>query len=446
MFDAVELSQKFQLGISNPLKEMERVEKEVNANSSSAIFIHYCFERAWQEAEASHKRWLSNRPLSLFDGIPIAWKDLIDVAGTPTTAGSKVFKNNLKTVDAKIVSQLCRYGMITVGKTNLTEFAYSGLGLNPHYGTPSNVYSPQHIPGGSSSGSAIVVGKKIVPIAMGTDTAGSIRIPSAFNGLVGYRSSCQRYSSEGVFPLAESLDTLGPIAHSVRDCLILDSLLQNYSLDMVPKTTEEVGTHFKVDPYFIESKDIEDDVKTQFINSLEKIKSAGGIIVYEPIKAFRQALEIIDSGLWLGAAEAYTLHQDLLHSEQAQLLDERVRIRLEKAKDIKAYTQIKLYQLAKQFKSLIRQELGHAMLLTPTVAHTAPLFADVERSIAQFFEINSKTLRLTMPGSFLDMPAVSLPNGFDSQGLPTGILISTFSGNDDVLLQKSMWIEKVISN
>lgn len=444
MNDALSLSMLYAQGVTNPVQELESVIDAIQENQH--VFISLSLERAYREAEAAKARWKAAAPLSLFDGVPIAWKDLFDLQGTLTTAGSKTREYHaVAQHDAALVTQLTRMGMVNVGKTNLTEFAYSGLGLNPHFGTPANAIDSSCIPGGSSSGAAISVGKNIVPISMGTDTAGSIRIPAAFNGLVGYRSSQHRYSKHGVFPLAESLDTLGPLSRSVRDCVVLDQLLTGHLQAELPNMPEARQLRVYVDLSIIDHPHIDAAVKHNFLQSIEKLKQADVQIRYQKIDAFNQAQALIDSGQWLGAAEAYSLHQTLLQSDQAEYMDQRVRKRLLSAKNVLASTQISLYQSARRLKNRLQHELGHGFLLTPTVAHSAPELAPLEADEDLFTQTNLRTLRLTMPGSFLDMPSITLPNGTDANARPTAILLSSYSGNDQQLLSAALSIEHILS-
>ncbi|MCH4248522.1 MAG: amidase [Acinetobacter populi] len=442
--DAFELVKLFADGSTTPLIELEK--SIMKMDSVQSVFISQSLDRAFREAKASTERWENACPLSSFDGVAIAWKDLIDVAGLVTTAGSKVFKHHSPAQhDAEVVSALTRMGMVNIGKTNLTEFAYSGLGLNPHFGTPANVVEPKCIPGGSSSGSAVAVGQDIVKISMGTDTAGSIRIPSAFNGLVGYRSSCARYSKEGVFPLASSLDTLGPLARSVRDCYVLDCLLHGQANVQLPKYPLFQQLKFYVDLDLLQDPAITIAVKNNFLYAIERLAQAGACIQYQRITAIHKTLSLIDSGKWLGAAEAFTLHEDLLNSDAATQLDSRVRSRLETARHLPASVQIGLYQIARSLKQLISQELCDGFLLSPTVAHTAPQRAPLEQDETLFFQTNIKTLRLTMPGSFLDMPCLTLPNGSDEYGLPTALLISGTCNQDQKVLHAALAVEQVLA-
>lgn len=445
MIDAYSLSEKFAKGETTPLVELKKSIARIQLDP--AVFISTSIQRAYREAKASTERWENGCPLSRFDGIAISWKDLIDVAGEVTTAGSKIFQQRAPAnTDAAIVAELNRMGMITFGKTNLTEFAYSGLGLNPHYGTPRNVINADCIPGGSSSGAAVAVGLDIVKISMGTDTAGSIRIPAAFNGLIGFRSSCDSYSKKGVYPLANSLDTLGPLTRSARDCYVIHQLLNgqaNVELPQLPAIQQLV---FYIDERVLDHSDISKAVKNNFLQTVQQLKNAGAQIYYKKITAFYDALALIDNGKWLGAAEAFTLYEDLLDSEIATQLDPRVRQRLETARHLPASVQINLYQKAKALKELIAKELEYGFLLTPTIAHTAPKRAQLEQDNTLFSRINSKTLRLTMPGSFLDMPCLTMPNGIDEHGLPTGILISGSCHQDQQVLCTAMAVEQLLAN
>lgn len=441
--DAFALAKKFADGSTTPLKELEHSLNRMQ--SAESVFISDCLDRAYREADAATQRWKHGCPLSNFDGVAIAWKDLIDVAGSITTAGAKVYESHAPANhDAYVVAALTRMGMVNIGKTNLTEFAYSGLGLNPHFGTPKNVHNEEAIPGGSSSGSAIAVGLDIVKLSMGTDTAGSIRIPSAFNGLVGYRSSSERYSKQGVFPLSTSLDTLGPIANSVRDCFLLDALLHGQAYVDLPELLIPQQLKFYVDLKVLDHSSVSPAVRKNFILSVDLLKQAGAYIEYKQITTLHDTLELIDQGMWLGAAEAFTLHESLLDSDAALQMDQRVRARLETARDFPASKQIRLYQKAKLFKQRISSELSNGFLLTPTVAHTAPNLKLLEQDESLFKQINSKTLRLTMPGSFLDMPSVALPNGLDESGLPTSILISGTCQQDLNVLHAALAVEQLL--
>lgn len=439
--DAISIAIQFQKRTLNPVQALENAFEKIQHTES--VYIECCEKRAYREAKAAKERWDAGQPLSIFDGIPISWKDLFNIQGYKTTAGSPVLnESELKTSDASMVATLTQQGMVNVGKTNLSEFAYSGLGLNPYFGHPKNIYDQTCVSGGSSSGAAISVGVGTVPLAMGSDTAGSIRIPAAFNGLVGYRSSYTRYAKDGVFELAKTLDTLGPLALTVRDCKALDNLLlgkKSFDIPQVQVKPQQLS--FVVDERVFSHPQTCEDVKNNFAQSVEKLKEQGCLVEYRPIDAFQQSLDLVDDGLWLGAAEAFTLHEKLLDSSDAEKMDQYIRARLETARHFPASKQIKLYFLKQQLQQKIRAELDGSLLLTPTVMHTAPKLAPLLDSEETFFSWNKRSLRLTMPGSFLDTPAITVPNGFCKQGLPTGLLISSYSGDDEAVFRAAHFFE-----
>ena len=439
MSDATSMAEDFASGRSDPVQALEQALEK--ASQVPAVFISLTGERARREAEAAAARWRAGQPVSVFDGVPLAWKDLFDVAGSVTTAGAAYRRNApAALLDAPTVGLLCRAGMVSVGKTNLSELAYSGLGLNPHFGTPHNPHGTDQprIPGGSSSGSAVAVAAGIVPIAMGTDTAGSIRIPSAFNGLVGYRSSSRRYSRDGVFPLAHTLDSLGPLTRSVRDALAIDDLLHG-------RTQTHTARSLKGQRFVLAQQDAEPAVRNNLLRAVEQLKAQGALVEERECPTFQATLDLIKHHGWLGAFEAFALHETLLDSPDAELLDPRVRRRLETARSLPASQLIHLTDARRRLQQQLVDDLDGAILITPTVAHVAPPLGPLAGDDDLFVNTNLATLRLTMPGSLLDMPGVNLPSGRDAQGLPTGLLLSAPTGEDARLLRAALSVETVLN-
>ena len=442
MSDATSLAEDFASGRSDPVQALEQALDQ--ASQSAAVFICLTAERARREAEAAAARWRAGQPLSVFDGVPLAWKDLFDVAGSITTAGAAYRRHApAALLDAPSVGLLCRAGMVSVGKTNLSELAYSGLGLNPHFGTPHNPHGRDQprIPGGSSSGSAVAVAAGIVPIAMGTDTAGSIRIPAALNGLVGYRSSSRRYSRDGVFPLAHTLDSLGPLTRSVRDALAIDDLLHGRTSNHRVRSLK--GQRFVLEQGLL--ADVEPAVRNNLLRGVERLKAEGALVEMRPCATFQATLALIQQQGWLGAFEAFALHETLLDSADAEQLDPRVRRRLEAARSLPASRLIHLIEARQRLQQQLIDDLDGALLITPTVAHVAPALAALEADDDLFVSTNLATLRLTMPGSLLDMPGVTLPSGHDAQGLPTGLLLSAPAGEGARLLRAALSVESQLT-
>ncbi|WP_021013848.1 amidase [Prodigiosinella confusarubida] len=441
--DACQLAAFFRTGTLSPSSLAEKLLSA--AAQVPEMFIALTPERARKEAAASTLRWKQGQPLSTLDGVPVAWKDLFDVKGTITTAGSATrLAIPPAEEDASLVKQLSQAGLVTIGKTNLSEFAFSGLGLNPHFGTPSILDNQnlRHAPGGSSSGSALAVAAGIVPLAMGTDTAGSIRIPAAFNGLIGFRSSRHRYAISGVFPLAASLDTLGPLCRSVRDALALDAILCPRQYQTPCQTTTPLT--LRVDSTLLNAADTEPAVRENLYLSLDKLATTGVTIDLRPVTALHEALAWIADRGWPGAREAYLLHKQRLDSPAADLMDPRVRTRLLGARHLSPEMVSDFLQCRSDWQKNMAEELGNSLLVTPTVSHTAPTLLPLETDNELFARTNFTTLRLTMPGSLLDMPGITLPTGKDQRGLATSMLLSLPSRQDSRLLLAARDIEQAL--
>src|ERR1700744_135440 len=226
---AAEVGRLIRLGRLDPVEVAEFFLGRIERDRENPSFILVTRERALKEAAASRERHRAGRAAGPLDGVPIAWKDLVDMAGERTTAGSALYADSApKERDAPIVASLTAAGMVALGKTNLSEFAFSALGLNPHFGTPRNPRDPAtpRVPGGSSSGAAVAVAGGLSPCAIGSDTGGSIRAPAGFCGIVGFKTSEGRIDKRGVFPLSPTLDTIGPMAHTVEDCVLIDMALR----------------------------------------------------------------------------------------------------------------------------------------------------------------------------------------------------------------------------
>ena len=226
---AAEIGRLIAKGGLDPVDVAEFFLNRIARDRDNPSFIVVTRERALEEAAASRARHREGRAAGPLDGVPVAWKDLVDMGGERTTAGSALFAASPpKEKDAPIVANLAAAGMVALGKTNLSEFAFSALGLNPHFGTPRNPRDPAtpRVAGGSSSGAAVAVAGGLAPCAIGSDTGGSIRAPASFCGIVGFKTSEGRIDKSGVFPLSRTLDTIGPLAHTVEDCVLIDLALR----------------------------------------------------------------------------------------------------------------------------------------------------------------------------------------------------------------------------
>jgi len=442
---AVALSRAFAAGESDPVAIAEAALSK--AASVPAVFLTTTPERARSEAAASARRWREGRPLSALDGVPVAWKDLFDVAGTITTAGSAVFAaHSPARDDAPLVAAGARAGMVCIGKTGLSEFAYSGLGLNPHFGTAVNpaVDGGRRVPGGSSSGAAVAVAMGIVPIAIGTDTGGSVRVPSAFNGLTGYRASVARYSREGMVALSATLDTSGPLAMDVADCVAFDAAIRGIEPLSPNERTTFAGMRFIVDPTLFERYSVTAAVAENFERFIAMLEQAGTVIERKPLATLAAVRDLMRDQGWLGGLEAFAVHRALLDSPDAARIDQRVRTRLEASRAVPSG---RLEQLVARRTELIAEfakEAAGATLVMPTTPHVAPLLAPLEADADLFARVNLQTLAMTMLGSFLDTPAIAMPSGTDTDGLPTSVQIMRAQGDDDALLRIATALEAIV--
>ena len=398
------------------------------------------------EARASDARWDAGRPLGPLDGVPVVWKDLFDVAGTPTTAGSETRRNARAAVaDATAVQRLTACGCIGIGKVGLSEFAYSGLGLNPHFGTPINraSHDGHRAPGGSSSGSAVAVAANMAWIGLGTDTGGSVRVPAAFNGLVGYKPSIGRFDKQGIFPLSETLDVPGPIAHTVQDCAWVDAALRGQPLHALKASA--VSAMSLVVPVNLVFDGIEPEARAAFEALVERLRLAGARIAYRHIPAFDELATLTARHGTIAAAEAYAWHQALVDGPDAAKVDRRVLARMARGKTMSA---LDLLTLQAARLRLVRETaalLGDAWMLCPTVVHVAPLVAPLEADDELFHRVNLRTLQNTLPGNFLDLCGVSLPMGTGAAGMSLGALISGAAGRDDALLSAALGVEQLLA-
>lgn len=428
-------------GRTDPVRLVE--EALDKAQAAEAVFITLMAEMAHAEAQMARQRWAKGRPLSRYDGIPIAWKDLFDIAGTRTTAGSLTRAQVAPArADAPVVAATSRLGFIALGKTNLSEFAFSGLGPNPHFGTPTADFPVREprVPGGSSSGSAVAVQRGIVAAAIGTDTAGSVRVPAAFTGCVGFKASGNRYDMTGVFPLAKSLDSLGPLAGSVADCAVMDGALRGV---VAPPPVPERPV-IVIDETILDDPAVTPAVRAHFEAVVARL-APGTRLRRERVDAWHRAREAIARHGWLGAYEARALHLSTLEGPDRHLVDARVLARLDGAVRITAQDAAALRAVRTEAMAGLAAQLDGAVLLLPTVKHAAPPLAPLEADPARFAEVNIATLAWTMIASFLDMPGVALPTGRDPEGIPLSTLASAASGGDDALLAHAAWIERALA-
>jgi len=413
------------------------------AGAAGCVFTQLTADRARAEARAAAARLRAGAPAGPLDGVPVAWKDLVDVAGTVTTAASALRQELAPAAaDAPAVARLTAAGLVCVGKTNLSELAFSGLGLNPHLGTPPNPLDPARAPGGSSSGSAVAVAAGVVPCAIGTDTSGSIRVPAAFCGIAGFKPSVARVDRAGVLPLAPSLDSVGPLATTVADLIALDAALRGVPAADVPAAG--VGGLRVLVAEGEPVDEVDPGVAAAFAAAVEALAAAGAHVERRPVAALAEAAALLRTHGLLVAHEAWRTHAALLDSPDAARLDRRVLRRLRDGRALPPGGRTALLEARPRVQAAFERELGGALLLTPASPHVAPYVDALEADDDVFLAANARTLRITMPTSFLDAPGVALPIGPAEAGLRASLLVSGPAGADDRVLAAALAAEAAL--
>jgi len=441
-----QLSVLIQSGHLDPRSLVEETLDAIGKDDDQAIFICLTAERAMAEAEAASKRIREGRSCGVLDGIPVAWKDLFDLAGVATTAGSTVLSNDAPAArDADVVTALKQAGMVSIGRTNMSEFAFSGLGINPHYGTPRNPASQDghRLPGGSSSGAGVAVAAGLVPVAIGTDTGGSVRIPAAFNGVVGYKASRGRYSMRGVYPLAKSLDSLGPLTRTVQDAVWVDAAMRGKATADVARSPLSGLSLVVPETVFFDA--VEDGVAAAFEQAVERLVRAGASVRRQAFPIFSELFELIRQKGALVTAEAFALHKARLEGADAARMDPRVVARTKLGANISMPDYIAIIEARERMTAAFMGMIGKdELLVSPTLPHVAAKVAPLVDDDDAFFAMNAKTLRNTQIGNFLDLCGVSIPCGTGEAGMPVGLLLSGLHGMDEDVLGVAMAAEEIV--
>ena len=431
------LSDALARGEITPDTLIERALQRAQDADCAHIFCTLDATRIQQAAAQATQRRQAGQALGAFDGIAVSWKDLFDQAGEITGVASLTTRDDApKLRDALCVAQLKAAGMIAFGRTNMTEFAFSGLGVNPNFGTPVNAWSQKEAlaPGGSSAGAALSVARGIVPVAMGSDTSGSVRIPAALNGLAGFKPSSARVSCIGVWALAPTLDSVGPLAHTVEDiCLLMRLLAVDADAAPAPADNASGAAIIRaVVPEGVWTEDVEPQIQRAFEHSLVRLKQAGAEIIRKPLHALDRVTSLFSEYGTLVGIEAWHLHQGAL--TRAHLMDAQVAKRLQANAAYPLQNLSRLLDWRMRLQRMLAEELQGALLLMPTTAIDAPPLRQLEEDEAFFVKANRRMLRNTMACSFLDLPGLTFPTGINDNELPAALLVSAESGRDEAVL------------
>ena len=427
---------------SAPTRCLDRVQSFVQASaqpSASAVFTRIDAATALATAEQVDREALQG-PLQ---GWLIGLKDNLNVAGQVTTGGSRVCEGDAPAMtDAPVVARLRAAAAVLVGRTNMTEFAFSGVGINPHHGTPVNPCDAEvaRIPGGSSAGAAVSVALGLVRAGIGTDTGGSVRIPAALCGLVGFKSSQSRIPTQGVLELSRSLDTVGAITRSVADNLRVDAVLSHDPLPTEPSSLK--GRRFAV-PQTLLLDDLSPEVAQAFARSLSRLSQAGAEVVEIPLRELNE-IAVRSQPAGISPIEAYAAHH-YRWAQAPERVDPRVMARMQLGANVAAHDYIRLLDARREWIQAVQAVLqGFDALLCPTVPMTAPAIAPLLASDAAFFEANRLLLRNPSVINYLDGCAFSLPC-HEPGSLPIGLMLAAPHGADARLAGLALSLERLLS-
>jgi len=399
-------------------------------------------EQALAQADAADARARHGISLGPLDGAIVTIKDLFDVAGEVTRAGSRVVaeEGQPAAADAPVVRRLRAGGAVIVAKTNMSEFAFSGVGMNPHYGTPGNPADRSRVPGGSTSGGAVAVGDAMCEIAIGSDTGGSTRIPAALCGLVGFKPSQKRIPLDGAYPLSHSMDSIGPIARSVTDCARADAVMAGETLDALepaPLTGLRVGV-----AQGMALDGLDEVVAKRFEAAIAILRRGGAQLSDQPLPLIQPWMEVSARG-GVQPVEAFAVNRNWLDRRGADI-DPNIRARLERARSVSAAD----YLWMAERRAALVKAMDNALrdidvLVAPTTPIVAPTIAEMNASDV-FGRKNAMLLRNTSMWNFFDCCAISLPLPREG-GLPVGLMLVVRNGFDHRLFRIAAAVEEMFA-
>jgi aspartyl-tRNA(Asn)/glutamyl-tRNA(Gln) amidotransferase subunit A len=412
------------------------------AGEGMRAFIHVDAEAAIEAAEAMDRLREVKAAPSPFAGIPVSIKDLFDIRGQVTRAGSRALEDSAPAdADAPVVARLRGAGFVVIGRTNMTEFAYSGIGINPHFGTPKSAWrrSVGHVPGGSSSGAAVSVADGMAHGALGTDTGGSCRIPAAFNGIVGFKPTQRRVPLDGGVPLSFTLDSFGPLARTVPCCAVLDAVLANEPIaPLRPRPVK--GMRLAV-PTTVALDELDDAVATTFERALETLSRQGALVERIAVPEFLD-VGVMNTKGGFAAAESYAWHRYLLASH-GDVYDPRVSLRIARGEAVSAADYIDLLEARKSLIARAAVRLApYDALVLPTTANTPPVIADLADDKA-FTKANLLALRNCTLINMIDGCAISLPCHREGE-VPVGLMLAGSGGADRRIFELAAGMEDAI--
>jgi aspartyl-tRNA(Asn)/glutamyl-tRNA(Gln) amidotransferase subunit A len=407
------------------------------------VFTRLYAEAARDAADAADRRRKAGISLGPLDGAIVSVKDLFDVAGEPTLAGSLLRREAEPAMaDAPIVARLRRAGAIILGKTAMTEFAFTAIGDNPHYGTPGNAAAPSRIPGGSSSGAGISAAEGTSEIAIGSDTGGSVRIPAALNGVVGFKPTARRVPRAGAFPLSSTLDSIGPLARTVAECAAADTVMagdEPRAFQPLPVAGLRIGI-----PRGALFSDTQEEVATAFDFCIRKVELTGAHIADVAVDDLLAEMRTATRRASIAAMEGAEIHADWLAAGAGTPVDPHVSEPLARAAAVPAPVYIRTLRRRSELAAAMDDRLAaFDVLALPTVPLLAPTIAEMADE-ARRNRTESLLLRNTQVANQFDLCAISVP--MPGTSLPAGLMLVARNGQDRRLLAIAAGIERLLGN
>jgi len=454
-----ELSALLQAGDVSPVelatRTLDRIEER---DGDLHAFVGLTRERALAEAERAGSELSAGQSRGPLHGIPYAAKDLYDVAGEPTGAGTRLLADNVAAADCSVVGRLREAGMVLVGKTHTVQFAFGGAGINHDTGSPRNPWRPDepHVTGGSSSGSGAAVAAGLVPMALGTDTSGSVRIPASLCGLTGLKTTVGRVSRAGVYPLSRTLDSVGPLAHDAADCASVYEAIQGAdpadptTLGQTPHDVRSTlddgvaGMRFAfVETFFFDDVDPEVDAAVRATGAVLEHLGAEVISIEAPEVDEVMGSDDAPNRARTVGAEGYAVNRDFLENHFDDL-DPVVSNRMRPGRDLAAVDYLEAFDAWSRLRaSFDERTAGIDAFLSPSTMLPALPIAEVDATPDEYTRLNGNYLRNTSIGNRFEWCGLSLPCGFTQAGLPIGLAIHARSMQEHVVLRAGQAYQQV---
>ncbi|ABS62927.1 Amidase [Parvibaculum lavamentivorans DS-1] len=440
------LGDLFERGEADPRDATEDfLARAAAADPDHRIYVRLLEKRARAEAAAAADRAKRGLRRHALDGVPLSWKDLFDTAGAATAAGSLPLKDRVPARDAEVLARATRAGAVCLGKTTMTEIAFSGLGINPKFGTPANACDEkiERVPGGSSAGAAVSVARDLAAGAIGTDTGGSVRIPAAWNGLVGLKTTSGSLPLTGTVPLSPTFDTVGPLAKDVEDAAAMFALLEGKQARAIEPF--DLSRAVFMLPGGIGWSELEEGVAAALEGAIRRLVHAGARIVEHPLpeldEVHRLAWDPKGSRL---VADAYAQWGEMLQAN-ANDIYQPVRDRVMAGERLMAGDIIRADMERADIRArYLAATAGADAVLMPTVAISPPPIAALIDGGEAYGKANRMALRNTTMGNQLGLCAMTLPAGYDGQGLPVGLMLQAAPFTEEKLLRVGRAVEKAL--